>query len=416
MNQKIRTELMEGMILALDILRTHRLRSGLVVLGMAVAVTTLMGMVAILSGLSRKIEQDVVGGDAVVLTLTKFDFFGGDQNSDKMLRRKDLTTSDALALARIPHVGGVNIYYQQQRPLRHRNRKARMITIGGSTTVLPSIYNIAVVNGRFFTEFEQERRRKVVVMGHRPAEDLFPGEDPIGKFLRIGNEEYRVVGVFEQDESVSAKIFGSLQENFITIPYTSYERDFKFRREMLYIHVIIDGKENLEEVREEVRALLRARRKVMPGQEDDFALSTSDAALEFIQRITGPIGLVLVVISSIGLMVGGIGVMVIMLVSVTERTQEIGIRKALGATRREIVWQFLIEAVVLTSIGGVIGIIGGLGLALIVTQLGGFPFSLPIFWILVAVVTSASIGILFGIYPANRAAQLDPVEALRYEV
>ena len=415
MNQT-RTQFIEGVKLALDVIWCHRLRSVLVILGVAVAVTTLMGMVTILSGLSNKIEQDVIGGNLVVLQITKFNFLGGDRGGEEVRRRKDFTENDAMALTRVPHTGGVNIHYQQGRPLRHKGRKARIITILGTTTFFPQINNIFVGNGRFFTEFEMERRRKVVVMGHRPAEELLPGQDPIGKFIRVGNEEYRIIGVFEKDESVFAKVFGSLRENFIVIPYTSYERDFKARREGMFIQLIVEGKEYLDKVQEEVRSLLRARRKVPPGKADDFFLSTSDAALEFIQRITGPIGLVLVVISSIGLMVGGIGVMVIMLVSVTERTREVGIRKALGATRREIVWQFLIEAAVLTSIGGIIGIMGGLGLALAISGLGGFPFSLPLHWVLVAVVVSAGTGILFGIYPANRAAKLDPVEALRYEV
>jgi putative ABC transport system permease protein len=154
----------------------------------------------------------------------------------------------------------------------------------------------------------------------------------------------------------------------------------------------------------------------MPGLKDDFSMTTADAMLELVERITGPIGLALVVMASIGLMVGGIGVMVIMLVSVTERTHEIGLRKALGATRREIMLQFLVEATVLTCLGGIIGIIGGLGLAYAITQLGDLPFSLPIFWVLAAVVVSVGIGIVFGLYPANRAASLDPVEALRFEV
>lgn len=411
---RMQTRLVEGLRIALGVIREHRLRSALVILGVAVAVTTLMGMVATLSGLSQKIEQDVVGGDTVVLQVSKFDFFSGEQ-AQEIRRRKDLTEEDARALARLPYVEGVNVFYQQNRPLRHRDRKARIIAIMGATTLFPQINNMAVVNGRFFTAFEQEHRRKVCVMGYKPAEDLFPGEDPVGKFLRVGNKEYRVVGVFEKDESVFAKLFGGLRENFIVVPYTAYERDFKFRREFMFIQLVINGKDRLEAVREDVRSVLRARRKVMPGQPDDFYLSTADAALEFIQRITGPVGLGLVVISSIGLMVGGIGVMVIMLVSVTERTHEIGLRKALGATRREVMWQFLIEGAVLTSIGGLFGILGGLGLALLIARLAGFPFSLPVVWVVTAVAVSAGTGIFFGLYPANRAAKLDPVEALRHE-
>ncbi|MBT5875231.1 MAG: FtsX-like permease family protein [Candidatus Latescibacteria bacterium] len=415
MNQP-KTQFSESVKLALDVIWGHKLRSGLVILGVAVAVSTLMGMVAILSGLSSKIEQDVIGGDTVVLQVTKFNFFGGDRASEQIRRRKDLSESDALSLTSIPHTAGVNIHFQTNRPLRHQGRKARIIAILGTTTFFPQINNMGVANGRFFTQFEMEKRRKVLVIGSRPAEELFPGVDPVGKFIRMGNQEYRIIGVFQEDESVFAKVFGSLRENFVVIPYTSYTRDFKSRRETMFIQLIIDGKQHLESVREEVRSLLRARRKVRPGQPDDFYLSTSDAALEFIQRITGPIGLVLVIISSIGLMVGGIGVMVIMLVSVTERTREIGIRKALGATRKEIIWQFLIEATALTSIGGIVGILAGLLLALAITSIGGFPFTLPWHWVLVAVVVSAGIGILFGIFPANRAAKLDPVDALRYEV
>lgn len=410
-----RVQFIESLQIALDIIRGHRLRSGLVILGVTIGVATLMGMVATLSGLSRKIEQDVTGGDTVIIQLSKFDFIGGDSNRELMERRKDLTAEDAAAVTRIPYVNGVDINYAQGRALRHKDKKAQFIRIIGSTTTFPLIQNLAVVNGRFFTEPEMEHRRRVVVLGNRPAEELFPGEDPVGKSLRLEEEEYQVMGVFDKDESIFAKLFGSLQENFVVIPYTAYERDFKFRREPMFIPIIIDGKARLDGVREEVRALMRARRKVAPGQPDDFALITADAALEFIRKITGPIGLVLVVISSIGLMVGGIGVMVIMLVSVTERTREIGIRKALGATRREIVWQFLIEAAVLTGIGGMLGIVLGLGLALLLTRLGGFPFSLPLIWVFIAVATSAGAGLLFGIYPANRAAKLDPVDALRYE-
>lgn len=408
-----RHQLVEGLRLSLDVLRAHRMRSGLVILGVSVAVATLMGMVATLSGLSRKIQQDITGGEAVVLQVNKFDLVGGDRRTQ--MDRKDFTTEDARALERLAHVKAVSVGYQQNRPLRHRNQKARLIAIIGSTVHFTAINHLGVDRGRFFTTFETEHRSPVVVLGERPAEELFPGQNPIGQYMRVADQEYQVVGVFKPNESIFARLFGSLAQNFAVVPYTAYERDFKGRREPMYIQVIVDNKENLNTVRESVRSVLRVRRKVMPGQPDDFALNTADAALALIQKLTGPIGLGLVVMSSIGLMVGGIGVMVIMLVSVTERTYEIGIRKALGATRKEIVWQFLIEAATLTCVGGLVGIAGGLGLAFLIMKIGNFPFSLPVVYVLLSVVVSVGIGLVFGLYPANRAARLDPIEALRHE-
>ena len=409
-----RFQLIESIRLGVDVLKAHRLRSGLVILGVAVAIATLMGMVATLSGLSAKIQKDITGGEAVVIQVSKFDFVGGDPGSQR--DRKNLTSEDARALERLPYVKGVSIGYQQGRPLRHGNQKARLISVIGSTVHYTAINHLAVNRGRFFTAYETEHRRSVAVLGERPATELFPGEDPIGKYIRIADQEYQVVGVFGPNESIFARLFGSLAQNFVVVPYTAYERDFMFRRESMFLQVLVDSKAHLDAVKEAARSVLRIRRKVMPGMPDDFALNTAEAALQLVQKLTGPIGLGLVVMSSIGLMVGGIGVMVIMLVSVTERTREIGIRKALGATRREIVWQFLAEASFLTCIGGIIGVIGGLTLAFVITRLGNFPFSLPFFWVALSVVISVSIGLIFGLYPANRAARLDPIEALRQEV
>ena len=413
MNQS-QTKLIESVKLALNVVWTHRLRSILVMLGVAMAVTTLMGMVSILSGLSNRITQEITGGETVILQISKFDLAGGNRREQS--GRKDFTTEDARALGQLPHVNGVDIFYQQGQPLRHRNHKARLMTVMGSSTLFPAFNKIAVDQGRFFSPFEVDHRRSVAVLGAQPARELFPGEDPIGQHLRISNQEYQIVGVFAENESIFARMFGSLAQNFVVVPHTAYRRDFKGRREPMFLRLIIDRQDNLDQVRDDARALLRARRKVMPGLKDDFSMTTADAMLELVERITGPIGLVLVIMASIGLMVGGIGVMVIMLVAVTERTHEIGLRKALGATRREIMLQFLVEAAVLTCLGGIIGIIGGLGLAYAITQLGDLPFSLPIFWVLAAVVVSVGIGIVFGLYPANRAASLDPVEAWRFEV
>ncbi len=199
------------------------------------------------------------------------------------------------------------------------------------------------------------------------------------------------------------------------IPYTAFERDFLFRRQGLEINVIVDDMAYVDEVTESMRALMRMRRKVPLGEPDDFAIISIDAVIEFTQNITEKVSLALVVLSSIALMVGGIGVMVIMLVSVTERTHQIGIRKAIGATRGQIVWQFLVEAATLSGIGGILGILVGISLALLIAKLLGFPFVLPFGWLVFSVVISAGIGLFFGIFPAQKAAKLDPILALRYE-
>jgi putative ABC transport system permease protein len=220
-----------------------------------------------------------------------------------------------------------------------------------------------------------------------------------------------VVGVFGKRKT----IFGGLADNFMVVPYTSFERDFLWWRQGPEFNIIVDSEEDLDETRENVRAMMRMRRKVPLSQPDDFALTTAEAQLEFTKKLTDKVALALVVLASIALMVGGIGVMVIMLVSVTERTAEIGIRKAIGATRGQITWQFLIEAATLSGIGGLVGILAGLALAIIPSSFIGFPYSMPVGWVLVAVFMSLSVGLFFGIFPARKAAKLDPIVALRQE-
>jgi len=407
-----RTKLIESVKLALDVVWTHKLRSVLVMLGVAVAVATLMGMVSILSGLSDRITQEITGGETVVLQISKFDIGG---NRREQAKRNDFTTEDARALAQLPHVTGVDIFYQQGKPLRHRNRKARLMTVMGSSILFPSFNKIAVDQGRFFTPFEVDHRRSVAVLGAQPARDLFPGEDPIGQHVRISDKEYQIVGVFAENESLFARMFGSLAQNFVVVPHTAYRRDFKGRQEPTFLRLIIDKQANLDQVQEDSRALLRARRKVMPGLKDDFAITSADAMLELVERITGPIGLVLVVMASIGLMVGGIGVMVIMLVSVTERTREIGIRMAVGSRPVYIRLQFLAESVIMSITGGLIGILIGGALAMLIGFAIGFDTTVSIESVSISFGFATAVGVFFGFYPAHKAASMEAIDALRYE-
>ncbi len=404
--------LAEGGRLAIDALVAHRLRSSLVILGVSIAVATLMGMVAILSGLQAKIVADVKGGDAPIFSISKWDHVdGGDWRAQ--LHRPKLTAEDAEAILELPEVEDVEVSYGEGegRVLRQGKNLARLIFVRGTNLSFQKFAMVDISDGRFFTEGEMQAGRFVCVLAERTAREVFPYEDPVGRKVRIQDTDFEVVGVFGKYES----LFGAIAENFAVIPYTTYERHFADHEESAQLNCFPTSAETVDDAVGAAEAILRSRHHLLPGAPDDFSITTSDAAMEFVGKITGPIALVLVIISSIGLMVGGIGVLIIMLVSVTERTSEIGLRKAVGASRREILWQFLLEAAALTLVGGVLGIGAGLGLAKAATQLIAFPFVLPVFWIAVAVGVSAGLGLVFGLYPANRAARLDPIASLRYE-
>jgi putative ABC transport system permease protein len=389
------------------------MRSGLVILGVAIGVTTLMGMVGILAGLGEKIKQDITSSDKVVLTLSKFDIFVGGVD-EKIMSRPDLTVEDAEAIdEECPAIDKVDFYIDANRftILHYRGEKTRLVGVAASGTNFPDVYSLPFAEGRYFTEDEVRHARNVVVLGYGPRDDLFPNVDPIGKKIRMGRKEYTVVGCFDRRRS----LFGSLGENYAVIPYTTYMQDWAMENEFKYINMTVKDGSSVDEAMDQVTELMRIRRKIKPNEEQNFVIVTSDAVQDFVRRITGPIALALVVISSIGLMVGGIGVMNIMLVSVTERTSEIGLRKAMGASSGIVQLQFLMEAGTLTGIGGLVGVIIGYMLASVVSRILNFPMALSPFYVVLAVVFSIGVGVFFGLHPARRAAHMDPVTALRYE-
>jgi len=276
---------------------------------------------------------------------------------------------------------------------------------------------IGMDSGRFFTPFEQDHRRNVIVLGFTVSQTLFPAVDPLGKRVRLNQEEFTVVGVMGKRPSP----LGGDPNAFAVIPSTTYDKIFEVPRIrgllMRFLAVAVVGYPNAsrEQLLSQVQEVMRSRHRLKVDQENDFDIVTSDMIMGIFDQFTRAIFLALVVISSIALMVGGIGVMAIMTISVTERTREIGIRKALGARRREILWQFLLEAVFLTSIGGLLGILFGSSIGLLVHLLAGFPVSLPWWSFAIGIGFSASVGIFFGLWPAFKASRLDPIEALRYE-
>jgi putative ABC transport system permease protein len=403
----------ENFAQALDVMRAHRMRSWLLILGVAIGITSILMMVTVLSGLSRKINKDMVSANRPYIYVQKVDFIVGGVDEEQ-LRRPDITEDDALAIERdCPSLDAVCYFVQSQVSYRisYRGQRSSPQPILGSSHTFSEIYSIAIENGRLFTEEEERRRARVVVLAYGPARDLFPNEDPIGREVRVGSQRYKVIGTF----ATRHHIMGGLSDNFVVIPNTTYAKDFQKEGDFSSISATVREGRDMQEGIEEITNVLRIRRGLRPGEKNNFEVLTSESFLDLIHRVTVPIGIVLTIIASIGLVVGGIGVMNIMLISVTERTREIGVRMAIGAEKRDILMQFLVEASTLTGVGGLIGTFFGTLLAYLVSRLIHFPFYFSVPWTVTAVVFSAGVGIVFGLYPARRAANMDPVAALRYE-
>ena len=301
--------------------------------------------------------------------------------------------------------------------MSYGNQSTKSMPVVGATANFGDINYIPVEAGRAFTDFEVDRRRQVVMLGNAPADVLFPATDPIGKQVRIGQHAFTVVGVFGPRPGV----LGNSPDEFAVIPLTTYDKLYpagRFRGYLMrFLQVFVSAREGAsrDQLMQEIEEVMRSRHRLRLDEENDFDVLTADSILGILNQFTRAILLALVVISSIALMVGGIGVMAIMTISVTERTREIGVRKALGARRREILVQFLIEAVVLTSIGGILGVVLGSAIGYGVNAFAGFPVSLPWWSFALGLGFSSLVGIFFGMWPAMKASRLDPIEALRYE-
>lgn len=402
----------ENLEMAIDVICAHKLRSGLIILGVAIGVASLMGMVSILLGMRSSIVNTVSRYEQTVLMVQKYDFVVGGFD-ESMRRRKAITEKDAQAIR--DHCSSLSRVAFMIRPLsfmptlHYRNEKSRMVQIFATQPSMLYIYSLDMEDGRMFTDAEVSRGAKVVVLGHSPRRDLFPNVDPIGKKISIDNDEYTIVGTLAPRKSLSGA-----SDNLAIIPYTTYRSTMWKEWDTQVVSASVREGVSLEAACDEVVRVMRIERRLKAHQNNDFSVTSMDAMLDLVSRILEPIALILTAISSIALLVGGIGVMNIMLVSVTERTNEIGIRKAVGASSQHILWQFLIEAGTLTGVGGSLGIALGLSAAFGVSLLTGLPFSLSPIFILLAVAFSVSIGMFFGLYPAHRASKLNPITAIGY--
>ena len=408
----------ESVKMALDTLRANKMRSGLTILGIVIGVMTVITISSVINGLNTSVSNMVAQFGTNVLWMFRFPVIGVRPTAE-MLARKELTFDDMVAISQLPHVvaASASLQYTNYQfnegsvVAKFGQRKADNVSLEGDTPSDLMVYDKVLTAGRFFTKMDEDRAADVVVLGHDVELELFGTIDPIGKEVVIAGRTFTVIGVYEKQKTA----FGggkNPDDSFAYFPVSTFK---KLHPEILdyWLSAKFDDQKNKALVMDEIREVLRRRRKVRNEQPDNFAIFSSDSITKLWNQITGSLFLLMFGLSAVGLMVGGVGVMNIMLVSVTERTREIGVRKAIGATKQTILLQFTLEAMVLCAVGGVIGIVAGAGIAMVVRF--WIPSQVSALWVLAAFACSCGIGLLFGIYPAWKAANLNPIEALRYE-
>jgi putative ABC transport system permease protein len=403
----------ESIVSAFMSLRAHKLRSFLTLLGIIVAVTSIIAVVTVINGLNSKVTDLVTGRGADVFILDRMgtsDVFDW-RSIIEAQRRPELTNEDALALSE----QGENLLYvaadvYRRDKLWGGNRSVDDMMVRGVGTEFPFLSTFEIERGRHLAPLEIERARPVAVIGHEVAEELFPTSDPIDDTVRVRGRHFTVVGIAKPQGTV----FGATQDDFVVIPLSSWQKIYD-RRASVSISIKAADPDNVQGAIDETRMLMRVRHRLRPAQADDFGFITTQEFLELYAKVTTGVYSALVGLVAISLLVGGIVVMNIMLVAVTERTREIGIRKALGARRRDVLRQFLVEAVILAALGGVIGVGLGFAIAVTISKVTPLPYSLTWWSIALGIGLASVVGIAFGIYPAAKAARLDPIVALRYE-
>lgn len=406
------TAIIETLKIALAAIWANRLRSTLTLIGVVIGVMSVITIISALEGLMQSFEDQLSALGPTTFVVTKFGIITSDEDFYNALKRKDFTLDDMRAV----QMGCVNCEEVAGRVynragIKYGNKGLRRVPVVGGTTHFLDIVDIQIEEGRSYTEDEYNRRNQVAIIGPTVVEELFENLDPIGKEIKIAGRKFTVIGVTKK----RGAFLGNNQDNLAVIPLSAYMKLFGKPRRNFNLMVRAPSIETMQDTQDQVRAILRARRGVKYDEEDDFSILTADNILSFVEQTTRGVRIALIAISSIAMVVGGIVIMNIMMVSVTERTREIGIRKSIGARRLNIMMQFLFEALVLSLGGGLLGTTLGILIAMLLGGQISLPVSPSIFAISCGLSISTGVGVFFGMYPAVKASKLDPIEALRFE-
>ena len=408
--------MLEGVGIALESLRAHKARAALTILGVAIGVMVVMVIGAIISGFNKGIADMLEQSGPKTFWVGRF-FQGGvnvSDGSDEMSpwrRNPPMSLEDARVIEHVPSVSWLALDEGGQADVSFGSKTQHSVRVYGRSAAWPNVAGGDVSPGRSFTEVEEAAAAQVAVVNQKLAELLFDQIDPIGQRVHIQGVPYTVIGVFNPPP----QLFGGQPSPEAIIPHAALVKYVQYWKGWMDFLVGPAPAATTAQAMEDVTEALRLRRHVRPGQDNNFAVVSQEKFLESLNSTTLLVRIVMLALSAVGLLVGGVGVIAIMMISVTERTREIGVRKALGATRREILWQFLVEAATLTLVGGIVGMIAGGLVALVLAVATPVPAHVPLGSIVAALAAAALTGIVFGLYPANKAARLDPVEALRYE-